>query len=601
MALVGLLGKGDAPDLLELLFCISVKTCAIGLLSGVNWARSMSEGASWLREPIEELYEGRFLRFERAVREWWRETTDVVFLNSPWLKRSTGRALRCVWICIHLARWLIFFLFGEALQEATRSLYRQLELVLMVCCFARVLWVAIMTEKDSIWSGLLMCVGLLVSFHSWSRIAYDTGLSYEDLGFAMLPLLHCNVHPLGMWCILGLGLALYVHDFSYAPSPFANGLALHSLTSLSFIVCAWTIDFSNRIKAVSSGMLYGRLSDSIASAALQSPVAGRSGRIPCWLAGWNNWIWWLVYMKATTEDNEQLVRASVLLFFLVLVFGAYASNKLLGWRADIALGLLCHMPPMLVFIEVNSAPKEWNAAVVGYVLAHTPAMYVTHTCENILLFGTQTLIQAGGHPVVCAAFTPLVYFVVVFKCMEFSIGEYYIFHLLTGPMMCLVLICSHFVDYFARMKAIQEGFLSSEGNARSAENVTTSLEWLGQDHLGKKVGPGRNLFSRMRSEEFLLLSGGLGGGPCCPDLAGADACVRAFSRMFAWLCHWDWWRRRCRVSLGGAVPLGLVGKALRGWRCAIGIGGQSVAWVVLCHRDWRGRRRMGGAVPLGLG
>ena len=442
------------------------------------WARSMSEGASWLREELDEQYaEGQAVRICRAVREWWRETTDVVFLNSPWLKRSTGRALRCVWICIHLARWLAYFIIEqEALQEATCCLYRQLELVLMVFCFARVLWVAVMTEKDSIWSGLLMCIGLLVSFKSYSDIAYGSRLSFEDLGFAMLTLFHCNVHPLGMWCIHGFACALYARSLPDADSPFDSGVALLFLTSLCFIVCAWTIDFTNRIKAVSSGMLYGSGSDSIASAALQSPVAGRSGRIPCWFAAWSNWIWWFTYMTISNANDDQLVRASALLCLLVLILGAYAWKKLLGWRADIALGLLCQVPPVLVFIEVNSGGKEWDAALVGYRFAHAPAMYVTHCCETCLVFGTQTLIQAGGHPVVCAAFTPLVYFVAAFKCVEFNMDDYYIAHVLTGPAVCLVLLCSHFVDYFARMKAIQEGFLSSEGNARSVVNVTI-LPW----------------------------------------------------------------------------------------------------------------------------
>ena len=35
------------------------------------------------------------------------------------------------------------------------------------------------------------------------------------------------------------------------------------------------------------------------------------------------------------------------------------------------------------------------------------------------------------------------------------------------------------------------------------------------------------------------------------------------------LCYWDRWGRR---RVGGAVPLGLVGKTSRGWRRAIGIG-----------------------------
>ena len=62
------------------------------------------------------------------------------------------------------------------------------------------------------------------------------------------------------------------------------------------------------------------------------------------------------------------------------------------------------------------------------------------------------------------------------------------------------------------------------------------------------------------------------------------------------LCHcdwWDWWGRRC---VAGAV----------GWRCVFGVGGEGVAWLALfvrvCHWDWdwwaRRRMRVGGAVSL---
>ena len=80
----------------------------------------------------------------------------------------------------------------------------------------------------------------------------------------------------------------------------------------------------------------------------------------------------------------------------------------------------------------------------------------------------------------------------------------------------------------------------------------------------------------MRSEEFLLLSGGLGADRVCPHFAGADtvsAACRRVRSVFAWLCHWNWWRRRGQgvaVALGGAVRVGLVKKALRGRRRAIG-------------------------------
>ena len=76
----------------------------------------------------------------------------------------------------------------------------------------------------------------------------------------------------------------------------------------------------------------------------------------------------------------------------------------------------------------------------------------------------------------------------------------------------------------------------------------------------------------MRSKEFLFLSGGLGGGPCLHCVAGAFADVRL---VFAACSH------GCAIGISGSG----VGKASRGCRCAIEIGGEGVA---------------GGAVPLGL-
>ena len=60
----------------------------------------------------------------------------------------------------------------------------------------------------------------------------------------------------------------------------------------------------------------------------------------------------------------------------------------------------------------------------------------------------------------------------------------------------------------------------------------------------------------------------------------------------AWMsqCRGDWWGER---GLGGAVPWLFAGKAWRGCRCAMAIGGESV----VCRCDWRGRHGSGVAVP----
>ena len=82
------------------------------------------------------------------------------------------------------------------------------------------------------------------------------------------------------------------------------------------------------------------------------------------------------------------------------------------------------------------------------------------------------------------------------------------------------------------------------------------------------------LLSFFSNAQRRVLAFKVGPDRVCLDFAGADAVSGRVRGMFAWLCHWDWWRRR------------FMGVA--GWRCAIGIGGEGVAWMALC--DWDGRR-----------
>ena len=129
----------------------------------------------------------------------------------------------------------------------------------------------------------------------------------------------------------------------------------------------------------------------------------------------------------------------------------------------------------------------------------------------------------------------------------------------------------------------------------------------------------------MRSEGFLFLSGGSGGGtvfvPIFKMMSLTFARVRARPRCarcavplglastgVAWaeLCvavPWGLVGRACLTGvawpqLGVAVPWGLVGRAWSGRRCAVVVGAESLVWAVLCRCDWWGEPGLGGAVPL---
>ena len=48
---------------------------------------------------------------------WWRETTDRVVLNSPWLRRDTGRFFRCMSISLHGMAWFYCGFQGGGILE----------------------------------------------------------------------------------------------------------------------------------------------------------------------------------------------------------------------------------------------------------------------------------------------------------------------------------------------------------------------------------------------------------------------------------------------------------------------------------------------------
>ena len=314
-----------------------------------------------------------------------------------------------------------------------------------------------------------------------------------------MTLCHCNVHPVSLCLVVVVSTASMLYCESARLD--SNGMHLvrlcditswslirhrfHTCLTECFLLAAFTMDFSNRIQAVATGVLYGSESNSAASALLQSPVAGRSGRPPCWLAGLFSWVWWLIDINTFSlarSDAEQLrlSLSSSLVFLLVCALSAYSWRNFHARGADIVLGIMCHLPAMMASVELVTVQGTPFGPFRYPLVLQILLMHV---------LATQTLVQAGCHPGVCAAFTlPLCVFALCKHALfEGDVSQMDTIHvrLLMGPLVCLVLICSHFIDYFARMKAIQEGFASSAENARTREHLAApAVEQLGTVDLG---------------------------------------------------------------------------------------------------------------------
>ena len=430
----------------------------------------------WLEED-----QHRFRDFCAGLLAWWRETTDVVILNSPWLKRSTGRGLRCIWIALHLLQWfLLLALDSGGLIMHPNGWVLLFELIVVLCCFAQTLWVSLVTHRDGFWSGLLFCIGILLSFSCYETAKFGASniFAFDNFCYAMVTFCHCNVHPVAIWSVVGsLVVVGVVGELVYDEAEILVGIGWHFLISCSFIVLAFSIDFSNRIKAVSSGVLHG---ESSSANPLESPVAGRSGRTPCWLAALNSWFWFIVgafEANLSLETRTRLAAVTALVCFLASVL-LTPSNYFYSLRSDIALGLLVHSPPMLLLL-FQVEPTLWQSTSYAEYI-HLVTLWVYYVVVADLL-ATQTLIQAGCHPLVCAALAlPISCHALLITMPRSGLHEVMEWEAwLIAPVVSLVLIASHSIDYFSRMKAIQEGLASSEQNARSGERMGQTVEPLG--------------------------------------------------------------------------------------------------------------------------
>ena len=424
----------------------------------------------------------RVRRLCSALHRWWLETTDVVILNSPWLRRSTGRAFRSMWMCLHLAWWCSRLPEASFRRALKHGMPVQIGLSVMLLCFASVAWASFKSKSDTIVDGLLFSVGLLSSFAvSDSLRIYPDGmvghLGSESHALSILTLCHCNVHPIGLVLVFGFGFAAgAAHETSFLfwhgdDKPYhLAGRVAYRLLAECLILCAFTADFTMRVGAVSSGMIYGSGGLSNADDVLQSPVAGRTSRKFCWLAGVSSWSCLLLYLWTSRLDTTGISWMSTVFCLLVVsLLMLVGVPRLSALHSDIMLALLCHVPPTLLALDLYLClhkyglhGKVWLPPVPLSLPAWLSQSQLSH------LLASQTLIQAGCHPFVCAGFASISPLQFAYFCT--TIRGKHNWH--TIPVTA-ALVFSHRVDYFERVKAIKEGIRRSEENASRVQFVAT--------------------------------------------------------------------------------------------------------------------------------
>ena len=350
------------------------------------------------------------------ARDWWLETTDVVFLNSPWLQRSTGRAFRCLWILCHFLFWCQakedykarFLRDNKWSRKVMDSVY----FVLVFLFFGKVFWSSLTRRQDSFTNSILLAGASMMGlayWGDWRATPPDLWLPAKKvyvrgfLGYTFPILCHCNVHPVVLPLVFAccLGQILYQFQDGYKHSLTSHFLLLHIVGFQFCMCCAFGLDFTNRVRAVAAGMLHTADTND----PLESPVAGRSARGFCWLAGMNNWVaqacfCWVSSANSKEYPSWMCILDTICLSLPWIVLLCTRCRNCTPFKSDLAFVFFSYAPPAWILFRphLDQTPPDHVGTdydELAWFLGGT-SLACTST-----VFATQAAVQAGCVPFLC--------------------------------------------------------------------------------------------------------------------------------------------------------------------------------------------------------
>ena len=150
----------------------------------------------------------------------------------------------------------------------------------MIICLIASVYAAVMRQE--LRASLFLAQGLLLSLELHSSVVPAMMMESYDM-YIVVALCHCGVHPLALAIPMVYSAVKAVGQIqqqSWDQVRYALHLGIAETMDLTLFV-AFTWDFTQRVRAVSSGILLGDVrSDD--DPALASPAAGRSARRLCW-------------------------------------------------------------------------------------------------------------------------------------------------------------------------------------------------------------------------------------------------------------------------------------------------------------------------------
>ena len=215
---------------------------------------------------------------------------------------------------------------------------------------------SIRDKRENLRGTVLFAIGTHVTF---GHVAYYVLLApAQFLTWSLLVLPHCNTHPVVMSFVFVGSVPSGLMTDTLSMNPYEHLIQVQTFANGFLISVAFSLDFTRRVKAVSSGMIFGTSGEE----PLDSPVAGLSARNVCLLACGVNWASWIILTLLNANDakssylpeifRNHIPMCSTLAVLLAFVsFPVAIMKKATTWSADLALAIFSCTPLCLLLLE----------------------------------------------------------------------------------------------------------------------------------------------------------------------------------------------------------------------------------------------------------
>ena len=179
-------------------------------------------------------------------------------LNSPWLRRGTGRFFRALCTLVQIGAWLFMLLPEPAkmwayafpkLSHSSMNRGRDIPLfALMAVCLTLSSGTSLWTSRESFRGSMLFGIGSAISVQLLSVRWHSHYFAHEfSFSFVIAVMCHCNVHPVVLF------LVVFYHFLRMSGDDLIQGQSLVTCLSVMTFECtmlvALTWDFTLRVKA----------------------------------------------------------------------------------------------------------------------------------------------------------------------------------------------------------------------------------------------------------------------------------------------------------------------------------------------------------------